>query len=88
MVNGVPPWVREDCHEGVGPPELIIGDFHQYREEGFPYRGEVVVGGLSFEGGEGLVRLPEEEHYRFGRHDSDGFLWDQAGSVDEYDDED
>ncbi len=36
MVGGVPPWFREDCHEGVNPPKLIVGDFHQNWEEGFP----------------------------------------------------
>ena len=66
----------------MNPPELIVGDFHQNREEGFPNCGEVVVQGLSFKGGKGLARLPEEERDRFGRHDLDGFLWDQVGSVD------
>jgi hypothetical protein len=51
MVGGVPLWVREDCREGVDAPKLILGDFRQYQEEGFPYRGEVVIQGLSFEGG-------------------------------------
>ena len=88
MVGGVPPWFREDCHEGVNPPELIVGNFHQNWEEGFLYPGEVVVRGLSFEGGEGLARLPEEERDCFGRHDLDGFLWDRAGSVDDRDDDD
>ena len=88
MVGSVPPWVREDCREGVDPPELIVGDFHQNWEEGFPYRGKVVIRGLSFEGGKGLACLPEEEHDCFGRHDSDGFAWDQAGSVDDCDDDD
>ena len=32
--------------------------------------------------------LPEEERDCFGRHDSDGFLWDQAGSVDDCDNDD
>jgi hypothetical protein len=72
----------------VDPPELIVGDFHQYWEEGFPYRGEVVIRGLSFKGGKGLARLPEEERDCFGRHDSDGFAWDRAGSVDDRDDDD
>jgi hypothetical protein len=76
MVGGVPPWFHEDCREGVNPPELIVGDFHQNWEEGFLNCGEVVVRGLSFKGGKGLVRLPEEERDRFGRHDLDGFLWD------------
>ena len=88
MVVGVPPWVLEDCREGVDPPKLIIGDFLQYWEEGFPYRGEVVVRGLSFEGGIGITRLPEEERDPFGHDDSDRFLWDQAGSVDDCDDDD
>ena len=61
MVGGVSPWFCEDCREGVNPPELIVGDFHQNWEEGFPYCGEVIVQGLSFEGGKGLARLPEEE---------------------------
>ena len=70
--------------QDLGPkrPGKLVGDFHHYWEEGFPYRGEVVIQGLSFEGGKGLARLPEEEHDRFGRHDSDGFAWDQAPSVD------
>ena len=88
MVGSVPPWVREDCREGVDPPNLIVGDFHQNWEEGFPYCGEVVIRGLSVEGGKGLVRLPEEERDCFGRHDLDGFSWDQAGSVDDRDDDD
>jgi hypothetical protein len=82
MVGSVLPWFHEDCREGVNPPELIVGDFHQNWEEGFPNCGEVVVRGLSFKGGEGPLRLPEEERDCFGRHDLDGFLWDQAGSVD------
>ena len=85
MVGSVPPWFREDCCEGVNPPKLIVGDFQQNREEGFPYRGEVVVQGLSIEGGEGLARLPEEECDCFRRHDLDGFSEDQAGSVDDRD---
>ena len=83
MVGGVPLWVREDCREGVDAPKLILGDFRQYQEEGFPYRGEVVIQGLSFEGGEGFACLAEEKRDCFGRHDSDGFAWDQAGSVDD-----
>ena len=66
---------------------MIVGDFHQIREEGFWYRGEVVVRGFSFEGGKGLAHLPEEEHDCFGRHDSDGFWGDRAGSVDDCDDD-
>ena len=85
MVGGVPPWFREDCREGVNPPELIVEDFHQNQEEGFPYCGEVVVQGLSFEGGKGLACHPEEECDCFGCHDSDGFLGDRAGSVDDCD---
>ncbi len=88
MVGSVSPWVREDCREGVDPPKLILGDLHQNREEGFPYRGEVVIRGLSFEGGKSLARLPEEERDRFGRHGLDGFAWDRAGSVDDRDDDD
>ncbi len=70
------------------PPELIVGGFHQNWEEGFPYRGEVVIRGLSFEGGKGLACLPEEKRDRFGRHDLDGFAWDRAGSVDDRADDD
>jgi hypothetical protein len=88
MVGGVPPWFREDCHEGVNPPALIVGDFHQNWEEGFPYCGEVVVQGLSIEGGKGLAHPPKEKRDCFGRHDSDGFSEDQAGSVDDCDDDD
>ena len=80
--------MRIDCHEGVNPPKLIVGDFHQNWEEGFPYRGEVVIPGLSFEGRKGLACLPEKELDRFGRHDLDRFLWDQAGSVDDPKDDD
>jgi hypothetical protein len=51
MVGGIPLRFREDCREGVNPPELIVGDFHQNWEEcfflivvrssseGFPLRG-------------------------------------------------
>ena len=88
MVGSVPPWFREDCCEGVKPPELIVGDFYQNREEGFPYCGEVVVRKLSFEGGKGPARLPEEERDCFRHHDLDGFLWDQVGSIDDCDDDD
>jgi hypothetical protein len=66
---------------------LIVGDFHQKWEEGFPYCGEVVVRGLSFEGWKGLAHLPEEERDRFGRHDSDRFSEDRARSVDDRDDD-
>ncbi len=76
MVGGVPPWFREDCREGVNPPKLIVVDFHQYWEEGFPYCGEVIVQGFSFEGGKGLARVLKEERDCFGRHDLDGCLWD------------
>ncbi len=61
MVGSIPPWFREDCHEGVNPLELIVGDFYQNWENGFPYGGEVFVQGFSFEGGKGLARLLEEE---------------------------
>ncbi len=89
MVGGVPPWDREDSREGVDPPELIVGDFHQNWEQGFPYRGEIVIRGLSVEGGKSLARLPEEERDRFGRHGVlDGFAWDRAGSVADRDDDD
>ena len=76
--------------QDLGPkrPGKLVGDFHQYWEEGFPYRGEVVIQGLSFEGGKGLARLPEEEPDRFGHHDSDGFTWDRAGSVDDCNNDD
>jgi hypothetical protein len=67
---------------------LIVRDFHQNWEESFRYCGEVVVRGLSFEGGKGVARLPEEDGDCFGRHDPDGFLGDQAGSVDDRDDDD
>ncbi len=88
MVGGVPPWFCEDCREGVNPPELIVGDFHQNREEGFLYRGEVVVRGLSFEGGKGIARFLKEECDRFGHHDSDSYSGDQAGSIDDRDNDD
>jgi hypothetical protein len=85
MVGGVPHRVQEDRREGVDPPKskLAIGDVHQYWEKGFPDQCEVVVRGLSFEGGEGLVRLLEEERDCFVHHDLDQFSRDQARSVDD-----
>ena len=67
----------------MDPPELVVGDFHEDQEEGFPDRREVVVRGLSVEGREGLARLPEEGCDCFGHHDLDGFSRDQVGSVDD-----
>ncbi len=29
MVGGVPCGVREDPHEGMGHPELVVGNLHQ-----------------------------------------------------------
>jgi hypothetical protein len=51
MVDGVPPWVHEDCCEGADPIKLIVEDLHQYWEDRFPYCSEIVIRGLSFEGG-------------------------------------
>ena len=88
MVGGIPHRVCKDCCEGVDP-ELILGDFHEDWEERFPDHCEVIVRGLSIEGGKGLTRLPEEERDRFGHHERLGrFSRDQVGSVDDCNDYD
>jgi hypothetical protein len=84
MVGGVPCWIREDGHERMDPPELIVGNSHEDWEERFPDCCEVVVRGLPLEGRKVLTCL---ERDRFGCHDClDGFSGDWAGSIaDHYD---
>ena len=68
MLSGVPHTIRDDGHEGVDSPKLIVGDLHEDREKRLPDRQEIVVRGLSFEGGKGIPGLFEEEGDCIGRH--------------------
>ena len=54
MVGGVLRGIHEYSRERVDPPQLIVGDLHEDGEERLPDREEIVVRGLSLDGGEGV----------------------------------
>jgi hypothetical protein len=57
MVGGVRHCIPQDGHEGVVPPELVVGDLHQDREECLPDQEEIVICWLPLDGGEAITRL-------------------------------
>ncbi len=57
MVGGVRHCITQDGREGVDPPELVVGDLHQDREERLPDREEIVICRLPLDGGEAILRL-------------------------------
>jgi hypothetical protein len=61
MIGGVPHHICEDSSEGVDPPKLIIGNLHEDGEKHFPDQQEVVVSGLPFKEGKGILSLLETE---------------------------
>ncbi len=54
MVGGIPRGIHEDRRERVDPPKLVVGDLHQDGEKCLPDRQEIVVSGLSVDGGKGV----------------------------------
>ena len=61
VVGGIPHGIREDCREGTNPPKLIAGNHHEEGEDRLPDGKEIVVRWFPLDGGEGIVRLLEEE---------------------------
>ncbi len=57
-----------NCHEGVHPIELIVGDHHKEGEHGLLYRKQVVLSRLPFKKGGGITGLLEELRDRGRRH--------------------
>ena len=68
VVGGVTHGIGDDGREGMDAPQKIVGDLHEYGEERLTDRQEVVVRGLSLEGGKSIASLFEEEGDRAGSH--------------------
>jgi hypothetical protein len=58
----------EDGHEGVYPIELIVGDYHEEKDDGFPDCKKVIIGQLPFKEGEEVLGLFKEASDCIGHH--------------------
>ncbi len=57
MVGGVRHCIPQDGCKGVDPPELVVGDLQQDREERLPDREEIIICRLPLDGGEAISYL-------------------------------
>jgi hypothetical protein len=57
MVGSLRHCIPQDGCERVDPPELVVGDLHQDREERLPDREEIVICRLPLNEGEAISRL-------------------------------